>query len=215
MAKSKAEAYHVAQLEKAAEIIRTDLDRLTPAEFVKLREDLHEFCYGAGFGPARQGMLQHIPLENFRLDEFFDEVKRQRKMIPDNVVREIVESLRKALTGIATTAGGFSIPAEVTKGVFNLSAPDKSSLFTMTWNFTAEEVAIPALGTHLSGSGLTADRILIWRLESCGKLLDIKSYGREDREHYCSTKCARNAATIRYREKKARKQKTKKRRGKK
>src|SRR5262245_292453 len=212
MAKSKAEAYHVAQLEKAAEIIRTDLDRLTPAEFVKLREDLHEFCYGAGFGPARQGMLQHIPLENFRLDEFFDEVKRQRKMIPDNVVREIVESLRKALTGIATTAGGFSIPAEVTKGVFNLSAPDKVSLPTLTLNFTAEEAAMVALNIHFSGSGLTAGRIRICPLESCGNLFVLKSYAREDREHYCSIRCTRNAATRRYRENKAKKKRKRRKR---
>jgi hypothetical protein len=207
MAKSKTEAYHVAQLEKAAEIIRIDLDRLTPAEFMKLREDLYAFCYGAGFGPARQGMLQHIALENFRLDEFLDEAKRQRKMIPDDIVRNVVEELKRRLIGIATTPAELSIPAEVTKGVMNLSAPDKSSPFHLTWNLTAEEAAMLALVVHLYGSGLTANRIRICPLESCGNLFVLKSYAREDRDHYCSPKCARNAATRRYRESKAKKQK--------
>ena len=74
MAKSKTEAYHVAQLDKATKIIRQDLDAVSPADFLRLREDLYEFCYGTALGPARQGMLQHIPLEKFNLDEFFDEV---------------------------------------------------------------------------------------------------------------------------------------------
>src|SRR4030095_14393021 len=109
MARSKTEtaAYHITQLEKAVAITRQNLDALTPAEFLKLRQDLHDFCYGAGFGSARQGMLQHIPLEKFRMDDFLDDIAQQRKMIPDDVVRSIVEGLKRRLTGIATTPGGF------------------------------------------------------------------------------------------------------------
>src|SRR5262249_26512296 len=199
-----------AQLEKAVQIVRQNLDALTLAEFLKLREDLHEFCYGSPMGPARQGMLQHNPLEKFRMDEFLEDIKRQRKMIPDDVVRSIVEELKKRLTGIATTPGGFSIPAEVTKGVFNLSAPDKSSLPTLTSNFTAEEAAILALVVHFYGSGLTGNRIRICPLESCGNLFLLTSYAREDREHYCSIRCTRNAATRRYRESKAKKKRRRK-----
>src|SRR5262249_42050451 len=146
--KSEAQAYHVAQLEKAVKIIRTDLDRLTPTELLKLREDLHEFCYGAGFGPARQGMLQHIPLEKFRMDLFLEDIKRQRKVIPDDAVREIVESLKKSLTGIATTPGGFGIEAKMTDAVLNLSAPDKSSPLNLAWSLVPREAARLALVLH-------------------------------------------------------------------
>jgi hypothetical protein len=210
MAKSKTEGYHIAQLEKAAEIIRTDLDQLTPAEFLKLREDLYAFCYGAPIGPARQGMRQHIPLEKFRLDEFFDEVKRQRKLIPDDTVREIVELLRQTLTGIATQIRWAGIEVQLTDAVLNLTAQDKSSPFGLAWSVLPREAARLALIIHLYGSGLTANRIRICPLESCGNLFILKSYAREDREHYCSIRCTRNAATRRYRENKAKKKRRKK-----
>jgi predicted RNA-binding Zn ribbon-like protein len=157
-------------------------------------------------------MMQHIPLEKFDLDKFLDQIKRQRKMIPDDSVREIVEYLKRTITGIATTPAGFSIDADITDAKMILSASDKSSALSLTWNLTPMEAAKLSFVLHFYGSGLTADRIRKCPLESCGNIFVLKSYAREDREHFCSIKCARNAATRRYRKKGKKKQKSRSRR---
>ena len=55
-------------------------------------------------------------------------------MIPDDSVRDIVETLKRRLTGIATTPRGFSIDADLTDAKLILTAPDKSSPLSLKWN---------------------------------------------------------------------------------
>jgi hypothetical protein len=54
-----------------------------------------------------------------------------------------------------------------------------------------------ALLLHLSGSGLTADRIQSCPL--CSAIFILGSHARQDRDHYCSIRCSRYAATKIYR----------------
>jgi hypothetical protein len=214
-ARSKSEAYHIGELEKAAQIVNHDLSRITPAGFQKLREDLFDFVRGSGLRVA-----ESIPLELVNEKLILKHLKEQRQAIPDADVGEIFAALKTALTGIAKAPAGFQQDAhvsegtftlQVTKGTLTLKADDKASPFKLGWNFPAKEAALLALYLHLAGSGLDANRIRICPQRGCSKVFIIKAYARDDRERFCSPRCARNAATDRYRGKK--KAKAKRKRG--
>lgn len=198
MARSRTEAYHVAQLEKAAEIARRDLNHMSPGEFLKLREDLFDFC-SVSLGPVRQRMTESIPLEKLSEELIREHLSQQRKTIPDDSVGEIVEFLKRMLTTIATKPVGFHQNIKITDGVLRLTIDDKTLPPRLSWDVPPKEAAEFAFAIHFASSGLAPDRIRICPLEKCRNLFVLKAYAREDREHFCSPKCARAAATLRYR----------------
>ena len=108
----KPQDYHVAQLENAVEISRTDLDALTPDQYVRLQERLREFIYGSEFGATKQAMILHFPAEKFR-EVFLRTMRGEREMIPDELLRPTVENIKKTIEGIANAPGGFSIVAKI------------------------------------------------------------------------------------------------------
>lgn len=197
---TKSEKYHVAQLERAVEISRVDLDDLSPADFLKLKEELYQFIYGTNLGVAQQRMAVRVPWEKFN-PKFLRRFKRDRdrKLIPDDCVREVVDFLRNCICAIAEKPGAISLGVKVTNAELSTTVQDPSSPFVLEWRIDPTEGIRLALLLHLAGSGLSADRIRHCPRDGCGNLFVLSSYARSDRERYCSIRCSRYAATLAYR----------------
>jgi hypothetical protein len=195
MTRSATERYHIAQLEKAASMTRLDLDHLTAGELAKLQTDLYEFVSGSDIGLMKIGRA--TPVDKIKPEERF------KKIVPEHYIRGIIGDLKKRILGIAGQQNSFFVVAEISNGKLDAFVADPSSQFKLTWRMPPNEGAQFALLLHLAGSGLSADRIRLCPLPRCGNVFVLKSYARADREHYCSVRCSRNAATQRYRQKKS------------
>jgi hypothetical protein len=202
MTKSDTERYHVAELEKAISMIRLDLDHLTAGESWKLQADLYEFVGGIEIGGIKLG--QAVPVDKLKPEEFLE-----FERVPAHYIPEIIADLKKILVGIADQPASFFFHAKITDGKLTAFA-DPTSPFKLSWVMNPSEGARFALSYHLAGSGLTGNRIRLCPLKTCRNVFLLTRYARADRLHFCSNRCARNAATLRYREKQS-KQKKKKR----
>jgi hypothetical protein len=206
---TKAEKYHVEQLQRAVEITRMDLDALTPDGYVELQEQLFEFIYGAGSERVKQSMLVVGPVETLREELLKTMADKQRPMVPDESLRPIVESIKKTIAGIARSQGGFILVTKVTKAELTATVDNKSSPFVLRWSINPEEGARLALFLHLEGSGLSLDRFRYCARKGCNNIFVLASYARADHKHYCSKACSRYAAVLKYRQGKAEEEKKK------
>jgi hypothetical protein len=185
---TQTEKSHIEQLKKAAELVRIDASKLTPAGYMKLQEDLYEFVHGAGIGIV-------VPIKNLT-----DKELRNWKLFPELFVKEAIDLLKEQLGKIAREEGGFTIQIKELSGAqIELRVKDKSSPFTTHLATESVQAVSYALFQHLAGSGLIGDRIQICRL--CRNVFILGSHARQDHDHYCSTRCSRYAATKIYRAK--------------
>jgi len=203
MTKSDTEKYHIAQLEKAVSIIRLDLDHSTAGERAKVATDLYEFVGGSEIAGIKLG--QEVPVDKLKEEEFLE-----FNRVPAHYIPGIIADLKRTLVGIADQPASFIAQAEISKGKLNAFA-DPASPFKLSWIMNPSEGARFALLLHLAGSGLTGNRIRLCPLKTCRNVFVLTSYARADRLHYCSNRCARNAATLRYREKQSKQTKKKRR----
>jgi hypothetical protein len=196
---TEAEKFHKAQLEKATEVARRDVNALSPTERVKLQADLHEFL-------LRGGVHMLVDLSKVTAEEIM------KTLVPLPYVPEVVEGIRETLEWLVVQDGETVMSDPEKPGTINLSATATATLqlradsvsspfrlyFAMQPN---KETAKWALLYHLKHSGVTPDRIQLCPRYECKNIFVLGVHADPTRAHYCSPKCSQAAALKVYRSK--------------
>ena len=184
------EAQHIKWLEWAVSLCRRDIGSLREGDWLNLKEDLWEFATAPD--SIRSSFLLSVTKEDFV----------EQMTVP--LAIRIQEVIKRDLRSACYRANGdaAAIPPIYAKEVnFHcVSFSPDHAFFMLVADENPITAARSALARHLVGSFFTQRNIR--ECPECKNVFIIKRKPREDREHHCSLRCARNAATARYRDKK-------------
>lgn len=188
MKQSEIEAEHIKWLVWAILFSQADLDSLREGDWLNLKEDLYEFIDV----PAP---IQHLVLPPAKRDEFVNLISREQ-------VSKIQERIKSDLFAYSYKPDGPSgSPIIRARAVeFNFVSFGADMPFHQ-WTQALDVVVASrlALGFHLVGAKISQANIRI--CPECKSLFLIKRRPRKDRVFHCAIRCARLAATRRYRKK--------------
>lgn len=182
---------HIKQLKFAVSLSQRDLTQLRDGDWQNLREDLYDFVN---------------PTVGQRLQEVFlppDIKERFIKMLTVSAIAAIQKQLAADFQRYAYKGDG-SCQVSVRPSQFEIDfvafGPD-GAFYQLTQVRDPVVSARLALGYHLIGAVISPN--FIRSCPKCSQMFIMEKKPRADvANHFCSPKCARNAATTAYRERK-------------
>ncbi len=198
MKRSPTQTEHIKKLEWAIWLSQANFEGFTEGDWLKLKEGLYDFIYWKELSETlftendrkEPEILSSLPLKK---EEFFQTVTHEQLREIQNYVRTML--VRKAKSGGRGFYSVFGRETNFAFGTYEASQP-------FVWMVLPGDHRVAgqfALGMHLVGSGITGEQIR--SCPQCQRLFLLKRKPRKDRTFYCSSKCAVNTATKRYREK--------------
>jgi len=190
---------HIKSIEWAIWLSQVNFSEFTEGDWLTSKEGLYDFIFWQEIpesfikGKDWKGpeLLSDLPLKK---GEFL-------KTVTPEQLGEIRDDIRTFLTKKAHSDSGFyPVFGRNTNFAFGTHEPSQSFVWIVLPH-DRRVAAQFALGMHLVGSGITAEQIR--RCPRCQNLFLSKRRSRKDRTSYCSSRCAVNAATQNYRNRKA------------
>jgi hypothetical protein len=182
-------AWHIKQVQWAVRLSQTDLTALRVGDWQNLKEELWEFITG----PARWTGMMVLPSGRSK-EDYLDELS-------SGTMAEIQKSLKGDLLRYSADdkQNGFGLTLRPRSIEFDFVAFGRDAYYTMLLQAgDAVTDARLSLGFHLVGGVISPSSIR--SCPQCVRLFVRERKLREDiSNHYCSTRCARNAAAQAYR----------------
>lgn len=192
MKQSQIQAGYIKKLKWAFWLSQTNLDDLRQGDWINLREDYFEFVYGTK-------RPQHTNEQNPGGVKF-----ASIPVLAEEDFKAIQSGIKTQLLRLAkqqTFPLDYQVPF-AGECIFIALANGPSEPFAPAiWIVNDEIQALAALWWNLAQSRVTPEQIRVCSLEGCQKLfLSIRRPRKDKKKFYCSTRCAKNAATQAYRD---------------
>lgn len=199
---------HIKMLEWAIWFAQEPLDKLTPGGRIDLDGALDFFLFrssgrGKAGGVRLLGSARLVRLRPPR--QGIHRLKKPTKEEIAEVQKDLLVDL-KSLAFDPKSAGDMGLltpPVDGAKIAVQQIAPECPFMYALDVGEDLKAKARAALFEYLVGSGVLAGQLRICPNPDCKRIFVSRMKPRTDREFHCSQRCARLAATRRYRQKKS------------
>lgn len=208
MTRSEIQKEHIKMLEWAISFCQQPLDKVTEGGWIDLNNDLSYFIFrSSGSGEAGGArLLGSARMVNLKPP------KKGIHRLKNPTQKEIAEVQKELLVDLKSLAfdpksaddmGLLTPPIEEAKVAVQQVRPDYPFMYALDIGEDLKAKARAALFEYLVGSGILAGQLRICPNPDCKRIFLSRMKPRTDRKFHCSARCARLAATRRYRQKKS------------
>jgi hypothetical protein len=193
-------------LEWGIRFTRAELETCRPGDWLNWKEDAYDFLYGEDLGArlSSPGMAKQRKAKSSASEQGEPELPEAKAgfvaAVDEDEIKGIRTVLKDLLSEITSANDETIIIDKFNFREIAVWLPNPGVRFPFSPAFINEnlnDLARMSLIVHLAGSGLTREQIR--NCPECRKAFIIKRKPREDKNHHCSTHCARLAATMKYR----------------